>query len=422
MTAAEYALDLCARMAAQTDVPGTITRTFLSAATRAVHAMLRAEMEALGMTVRTDNAGNVRGLYAPSPSPASSATQPLSSFAAGGGSAFASAAPVLLLGSHIDTVPNAGAYDGPLGVAAALALVRSLRGHRLPFAMEVIAFSEEEGVRFKLPFVGSRALVGALDAEALARTDSDGVSVAQAIRDFGLDPAGLDNARMTPNTFAYLEVHIEQGPVLESLDLPLGVVTGIIGQTRLGVMFTGEANHAGTTPMRFRRDALVAAARWIGEVAALPLRDPELLATVGSVEALPGASNVVPGKVQLSLDVRHPSDAARAEAVNALRQLAHTCARDSRCSVSFTERSSQASIAMDAALVEALAEAVGPEAYRMHSGAGHDAMILAPHVPSAMLFVRTPRGLSHHPEESVATADVEAALAACLGFVETLRP
>ncbi len=396
MTAAEQVLDLCARIAACTDVPGTITRTFLSPATREVHALLRAEMEALGMTVRVDSAGNLRGMYA------------------------GASERVLLMGSHIDTVPDAGRYDGVLGVALPIVLLQMLGGRRLAYAVEVIAFSEEEGVRFKLPFIGSRALVRTLDAEMLARTDADGISVAQALRAFGLDPDGLADAVLTPGTFAFLEVHIEQGPVLESLGLSLGVVTSIIGQSRLGCTFRGEANHAGTTPMRFRRDALVAAAEWIAEVAHAPDRDADLLATVGSIQALPGAANVIPGAVTCSLDVRHPSDEKRRVAVEGLKERAEACAAARGVSVTFVDRGGQASVPMDARLLETLA-GCAEGAHALASGAGHDAMILAPQVPTAMLFLRTPRGLSHHPEEAVKVQDVAAGLEVCLRLLDKLE-
>jgi allantoate deiminase len=361
-----------------------------------VHALLRAEMKALGMTVRTDSAGNLRGMYA------------------------GASERVLLLGSHIDTVPDAGAYDGVLGVALPIVLLRMLGGRRLSFAVEVIAFSEEEGVRFALPFIGSRALVGTLDAAMLARTDADGVSVAEALREFGLDPDATADAVMTPGTFAFVEVHIEQGPVLESLGLPLGVVSSIIGQTRLGVTFRGEANHAGTTPMRFRKDALAAAAAWIAAVEAAPHGDARLLATVGSIQALPGAANVIPGAVTCSLDVRHPSDDARLLAVSSLKRRAEECAQARGVTVEFVDRGGQASVPMDARLMETLA-ACAEGAHRMASGAGHDAMVLAPHVPTAMLFLRTPRGLSHHPEEAVRVEDVAVALEVCLGLLDSLE-
>ena len=403
MTSAEYVLDLCARIAAHTDIPGTITRTFLSPATHGVHALLRAEMEALDMPVRIDAAGNVRGLYrGESPD-----------------------APVLLLGSHIDTVPDAGAYDGILGVAVPIALLRSLEGRRLPFAVEVIAFSEEEGIRFGMPFLGSRAVAGDLDDETLARTDADGVTLAQAIRNFGLDPEQLDNARLTPGTVAFLEVHIEQGPLLESHEVSLGVVEAISGQSRFEFTFRGQANHAGTTPMGLRKDALMAAAEWMLCVEQYPhlLGDAALRATVGTIRALPGAANIIPGEAVLSLDIRHTDDLERARAIRHLREEATRIAESRGCTVSAVETSSNVSTPMDRSLVEMLAGAAveaGHAALAMPSGAGHDAMILAPHVPAAMLFVRSPGGLSHHPDESVSLDDVQAALEVCLRFFDSL--
>jgi allantoate deiminase len=401
LTPAEYTLDLCDRIAAHTDVPGTITRTFLSPATAAVHALLRAEMEALGMTIRTDSAGSVRGIY-----PAATPN-----------------APVLLTGSHIDTVPYAGRYDGILGAVLPIALIRALNGKRLPYAIEIIAFSEEEGVRFKFPFIGSRALLHDLTPDDLARTDANGISIAQAIRNFGLDPDNLSDAALTPGTFAFFEVHIEQGPVLESLGLPLGVVTTIIGQSRLGLTFHGQANHAGTTPMSFRKDALAAAARWISEVEAFPANDPELLATVGSIQASPGAANVIPGAVTLSLDVRHPSDEARLSAVAILVGKAEAIAESRGLTLTTVDRGGQASVPMDSVLREALMAAAAPfAALALPSGAGHDAMILARKVPAAMLFLRTPGGLSHHPNETVSAEDIEAAITTCLNFLRCLTP
>jgi allantoate deiminase len=401
LTPAAYTLDLCDRIAARTDVPGTIHRTFLSPATAAVHALLRAEMEALDMTVRTDSVGNVRGIYP--------ANRP--------------GAPVLLTGSHIDTVPDAGRYDGILGVALPIALIRKLNGERLPYAIEIIAFSEEEGVRFKLPFIGSRALVNDFGAADLAGTDANGISIAQAIRNFGLDPDHIADAALTPGTFAFFEAHIEQGPVLEALSLPLGVVTTIIGQSRLGLTFHGQANHAGTTPMSFRKDALAAAAEWISAVEAYPTSDPHLLATVGSIQASPGAANVIPGAVTVSLDVRHPDDAARLSAVSALVATAESCAEARGLTVTVVDRGAQASVPMDAALRGALMAAAAPSApHSMPSGAGHDAMILARKIPAAMLFLRTPGGLSHHPNESVAEDDIAAAITACLDFLHALAP
>jgi len=399
---AAYTLDLCARIAAYTDVPGTITRTFLSPATRQVHELLRDEMLALGMSVRVDSAGNVRGIYA-------AETQ-------------AEDTPILLLGSHIDTVPDAGRYDGILGVAIPLTLLRALRGKRFAFAIEVIALSEEEGVRFKFPFIGSRALAGTLSPTELARTDSAGITLADAIRSFGLNPDTLEDALLTPSTFAFLECHIEQGPVLESLNLALGVVETIVGQSRYELTFTGSANHAGTTPMHLRHDALAAAASFVCAAEAIGRETPGLVATVGVIHAQPSAVNIIPGEVICSLDIRHAEDAqCETSAAELLEQTAADCLQRG-VQLAVHKTNAQASVAMDPTLTALLAASVGDSPHRMNSGAGHDAMVLATVVPSAMLFLRTPGGLSHHPDEPVAQADVKAALEVCMRFIESLKP
>ena len=399
---AAYTLDLCARIAAHTDVPGTITRTFLSPATRAVHKLLRDEMLALGMTVRVDSAGNVRGIYAAEHQGEDT--------------------PILLLGSHIDTVPDAGRYDGILGVAIPITLLRALRGQRFAFAIEVIALSEEEGVRFGFPFIGSRALAGTLGAPELARTDAGGITLSDAIRGFGLNPDTLEDALLTPSTFAFLECHIEQGPVLESLNLPLGVVETIVGQSRYELTFTGSANHAGTTPMHLRHDALAAAASFIGAAEAIGRETPGLVATVGVIHAQPSAVNIIPGQVICSLDIRHAEDGqCETSAGELLEQAAADCL-ERGVQLATRKTNTQVSVAMDPALTAALAAAVGEAPHRMTSGAGHDAMVLAPVVPATMLFLRTPGGLSHHPDEPVGQPDVQLALEVCMRFLASLQP
>ena len=402
----EYVLDLCARIAALTDAPGTTTRLFLSPATRDVHALLTREMQALGMTVRTDAIGNLRGVYA------------------------GSGAGTLLMGSHIDTVPDAGKYDGVLGVAMALGLLHGLSGARLAYAVEVIAFSEEEGVRFRLPFLGSRALTGTLGAAELARVDASGVSLAQAVRNFGLDPERLGDCAVSPGTLGFFEIHIEQGPWLEAQGEALAAVTAICGQSRWSVTFHGQANHAGTTPMRFRSDALMAAAQWMTAVETLARETPGLVATVGIVEVKPGAVNIVPGEVTVALDVRHAEDKVRVNAVRRLVAKAESIARYRTLAVAGTtamreitvsavETSVQKSVAMDPHLV-ALLRTAGAEV-EMASGAGHDAMIVAGVMPAVMLFLRTPAGLSHHPAEAVLAEDVRDGLESGMKFLRSLE-
>lgn len=393
----------CRELARISDVPEQTTRTFLSRATHGAHALLLSWMMRANLATRTDDIGSLHGTR---PGPAADA-------------------PTLLLFSHIDTVPDAGAFDGPLGVLLALAALEELGEERLPFAVELIAFSEEEGVRFGFPFASSLASTGQLTPEHLERRDTDGISLADAIRHFGLLPERVaQTASLPANAIAALEVHIEQGPVLEADNLPLGVVSAIIGQSRLRLTFTGQANHAGTTPMGLRQDALAAAAEWIGTVERFALDHKQLVATVGKLEVTPNAVNVIPGTVEAFLDVRHPSDDSRHAALGILLTSAQHAAERRGVRVRATTLNEQRSVGMDGPLTAHLADAAAAAGYQakpMYSGAGHDSMILAPHVPSTMLFVRSPGGLSHHPEESVHEADVQAALATVLQFIRTLR-
>jgi allantoate deiminase len=316
-----------------------------------------------------------------------------------------------------------------IGVALAEEIAEQSRasaGQRMPFAIEVIGFSEEEGVRFDRPFLGSLALIGQLDAETLASTDRSGVSVADAIRQFGLDPAALPAAVVDESAFAYLEFHIEQGPVLESEGLELGVVDAIAGQTRMQCTFTGHANHAGTTPMGpLRHDALAAAAEWIVEVERHAGATPGLVATVGKIEVPSAAGNVIPGACSATLDVRHAQDAVRQAAVQHYLDCANRAGTARGVTAAHIASLDQAAVPMDTALAALLADATarstGRAARVITSGAGHDAMIVARRVPAAMLFLRSPGGLSHHPGEAVLPEDVEAALATGVEFLRLLR-
>jgi len=332
----------------------------------------------------------------------------------------------VILFSHIDTVPNAGAFDGPLGVILAIEAIAILADEPLPFAIEVIGFSEEEGIRFGFPFFGSMAATGQVVPATLERQDSQGISVAEALYGFGLRPQNIAaGCALAPDTFAALEVHIEQGPVLETQDLSLGVVEAIVGQSRFELTFTGQANHAGTTPMCSRHDALTAAAQWVTDVERYAANYQQLVATVGRLEVSPGAVNVVPGEVRATLDVRHPKDESRHAAVANLLTKAELAAAQRGVRVSAKAMSKQAAVPMDRELTVALQQAAGRaghETLAMFSGAGHDAMILAPHVPTTMLFVRSPGGLSHHPDETVRVDDIETALGTVLEFLHGLRP
>ncbi len=409
-TRAAQIIARCRELACITDLPDQTTRLFLSPSTRDAHILLTGWIRQAGLEVRTDDIGNLRAVHR----------------------AVKEDAPTLVLFSHIDTVPNAGAFDGPLGVLLALGAMEELHTTPLPFHIELIAFAEEEGARFSFPFLSSLAVAGRLTDELLARTDSEGVSVSDAIRSFTtatgarLDPERIpDSCPLTSNTFAALEVHIEQGPALEADDASLAVIEAIVGQSRLKLTFEGHANHAGTTPMPLRHDALAAAAQWMVEVERYAASLTHLVATIGHIEALPGAMNVIPGIVHVTLDVRHPNDELRRTAVAHLLAKAEAAADIRGVKVQGTMLSEQKTVPMDHNLTSELYQAArraGHNAKSMFSGAGHDAIILAPVVPTTMLFVRSPGGLSHHPDEAVREEDVEAALATVLDLLLHLHP
>jgi allantoate deiminase len=389
---AKEALRRCDVAASFTEEAGGITRTFLCDAMRGLHEEVTRWMSAAGMGVHVDSAGNLIGHY--------HGTDPR--------------LPVQMIGSHLDSVPDAGKYDGVLGVMLGIAAVQALEGRKLPFGIDVVSFSEEEGVRYRAPFLGSRAVAGEFDRQLFQRCDGQGVSMDQAFRLFGLDAGRIAEAAYPAGRIGgYLEVHIEQGPVLESLAAPVGVVDGITGQSRLWATFTGRAGHAGTLPMLGRRDALAAAAELVLEVERIALETPELRATVGSLNVSPGATNVVPGTARLCIDLRHAHDESRMAAV---AEIAHRAeALSGRRGVSFRidEAEHHRAVPADGRLSSLLGEAVtasGQAIQRLSSGAGHDAGVMAAVCPMAMLFVRSPGGVSHSPDERVLEEDVRVAL------------
>jgi allantoate deiminase len=278
-------------------------------------------------------------------------------------------------------------------------------------------------LRFGVPFVGSRAVAGRFDPGLLALKDTSGTTIEAAIRDFGLDPGRLSEAAAEENAIGFFEIHIEQGPVLESEKLSIAAVTGIVGQTRRAVEFAGQANHAGTTPMELRRDALAAAAEWISAVEAHAKRSEGLVANVGRIVVTPNAGNVIAGTARMTLDVRHPHDALRLGAVTELEEMANKIAERRELALQITHQLDQPAVPMDERLTAYLAESIGSAGFplkRMPSGAGHDAMVMAGRMPSAMLFLRSPGGISHNPAETVRDEDVEAALLVGRKFLERL--
>jgi allantoate deiminase len=393
------------------DDPNCLTRTFCSPAMHRANALVGTWMREAGMAVRTDAIGNIIG-RCPAALPKSKIKNRKSK--------------ILLLGSHLDTVKNAGKFDGPLGVLTAIACVQHLRESktRLPFDIEVVGFADEEGVRYQSTYLGSKVVGGTFNPKDLKRRDSDGISMADAIRRFGGKPEAITQAKHIPKRLlGYAEVHIEQGPILEQKNLSVGVVTAIAGQTRMRLNFTGRAGHAGTTPMNSRRDALCAAAEFISVVEILARRTSGLVATVGEITALPGASNVIPGEVSLSLDARHPTDAIRARAVSAFRRKAIEISRRRKIKVTAEIVHQSGAVNCDRRLSALLAKSVKPhqrEVPSLPSGAGHDAAALAAIIPVAMLFVRCKGGISHHPDESVRLEDISVAISVLGSFIERL--
>ena len=394
--------DLMARLeefATFTAEPGAMTRLCFSPSHRAAAERLMAWMREAGMDAHLDPAGTVVGRY--------EGTQP--------------GAPALLLGSHIDTVRNGGKYDGNLGVLAAVAAVAELNrlGERLPFAVEVLGFGDEEGVRFPVTLTGSRAAAGRFDTAALEGRDRDGVRFADALAAFGGDPARIAEARR-PNALAYLEVHIEQGPVLEAEGLPLGAVTAINGATRFTATVQGMAGHAGTVPMELRRDALATAAEMVLAVERQAAGTPGLVATVGRLETFPGAINVIPGRVVFTVDVRASDDAVRTGGVEAIQAVMEAVAGRRNVALAI-EKGHDADAAPCSsgliAQVEAAIRRAGVRPFRLPSGAGHDAMAFTGVLPMGMLFVRCRGGISHNPAESITTEDADLAVRVLLDIV-----
>ncbi|EML0459901.1 TPA: allantoate amidohydrolase [Klebsiella michiganensis] len=392
-------------LAAISETPDALTRVYLSPQHLEANQRAARWMTQAGMTVWQDSVGNICGRY----------------------EGEQEGAPAILLGSHLDTVRNAGRYDGMLGVLTAIEVVHGLhqQGRRLKQAIEIVGFCDEEGTRFGITLLGSRGITGTWPESWLAQTDADGVSVAQAMVLAGLDPARIHLAARRPEEIAaYLELHIEQGPCLEQEGLALGVVEAINGARRLNCRFTGEAGHAGTVPMSHRKDALAAAAEWMVRVETLTREQGgNRVATVGTLRCAPGAVNVIPGDVTLTLDIRGPHDQPLDALLDTLLKEAQAIASRRQLRFSAEEFYRIAATACDSGLQQVLSEAVQAVQGRsltLPSGAGHDAIAIAERWPSAMLFVRCKGGISHHPAESVTADDVALAIAAYSRAVSAL--
>jgi len=387
--------------------PEKLTRIYLSKELRKAADLILIWMREAGMNAHLDAIGNVCGRY--------EGERP--------------GAPCLMLGSHYDTVRDAGKWDGPLGVITAISCVADLnrRGKRLPFAIEVVGFADEEGVRFASTLLGSRAVAGTFDESVLNTRDRDGVAMRDALVTFGLDPDHIGAAaRARRELLAYLELHIEQGPVLEAQNLPVGVVTAIAGATRLAARLTGMAGHAGTVPMALRRDALAGAAECIGVIEEFCRTDESgLVGTVGYIQASPGATNVIPGEVSFTIDMRAPTDMHRKRAVADIVRQIEAIARRRHLALQLDVTHENRTAPCAPWLKEQIARAISREGlsvFELPSGAGHDGMAMIDIADVGMIFVRCRGGISHHPDEHVELVDADSGARVLLRVIENFRP
>jgi len=395
------------QLAAISETPAHLARIFLTREHRAAAELILTWMRSAAMAAHLDPIGNVCGRY--------EGDRP--------------GLPCLMLGSHYDTVRDAGKWDGPLGLITAISCVAELakRGRRLPFAIEVIGFADEEGVRFASTLLGSRAVAGTFDESALGAKDTAGISLREALIEFGLDPGHIGAAARTRRELlAYIELHIEQGPVLEAESLPVGVVTAIAGATRLAARLTGMAGHAGTVPMPLRRDALAGAAECIGAIEEFCRTDEGgLVGTVGYIHAMPGATNVIPGQVSFTIDIRAPTDAHRKRAVADIVRRIEAIAKRRKLALQLDVTHENRTVPCAPWLQQQVAQAIAAEGYRVFelpSGAGHDGMAMIDIADVGMVFVRCRGGISHHPDEHVELADADAGARVLLGLIENFRP
>jgi allantoate deiminase len=395
------------KLAAISETPEHLARIFLTKEHRAAADLILDWMRSAGMRAHLDAIGNVCGRY--------EGERP--------------GLPCLMLGSHYDTVRDAGKWDGPLGLITAISCVADLhkRGRRLPFAIEVIGFADEEGVRFASTLLGSRAVAGTFVESVLGARDAAGISMRDALTQFGLDPHHIGAAaRVRAELLAYIELHIEQGPVLEAQNLSVGVVTAIAGATRFAASLTGMAGHAGTVPMRLRRDALAGAAECIVAIEDFCKTDEGgLVGTVGYIHAAPGATNVIPGQVSFTMDIRASTDAHRKLAVADIVRQIEAIAKRRNLSLQLDVTHENRTVPCAPWLRAQVAEAIASEGFRVFelpSGAGHDGMAMIDIADVGMIFVRCCGGVSHHPDEHVELADADAGARVLLRLIENFRP
>jgi len=381
-----------------------LVRTFGSPAFQQASRLIQKWMREAGLQVNVDNIGNVRGRLPGN----------------------AAAKKVFVMGSHVDTVISAGKFDGPLGVLMAIDQIDKLKScDYRPFHLEVVAFSDEEGVRYHTAYLGSRVLAGRLPEQYLNRVDKDGVTMIEAITEIGGDPGKLKSDAIPKEDFmGYLEVHIEQGPILQERGVPIGVVSSISGQLRVELAFTGRSGHAGTTPMYLRKDAITGAAAFVLAVEEeARAEENNVIATTGKLSAFPGASNVIAEKAILSLDLRSADDEALHKSCERLNKIALEICEQRGLELSWEIIQENKSVECDPQYINFLKESVesaGLPVMELASGAGHDAVAIAEVAPVCMLFVRCQDGISHHPDEYVRLEDISSAIEACDHFFENL--
>jgi allantoate deiminase len=394
-------IETLARITEQAD---GLTRVYLSPQHAEANRLVGSWMREAGLAVHVDAAGNLVGRR--------EGDRP--------------GLPCLMLGSHLDSVRNAGRYDGMLGVLTAIECVEALGDRPLPFAIEVVGFGDEEGVRFQATMLGSRAIAGTFDPTLLDLQDAAGVSLRAALAAFGLDPAAIGSAaRRREDVLAYVEYHIEQGPVLEAEGLPVGVVTAINGQQRFRVQIDGMAGHSGTVPMRLRQDALAAAAECVLAAERIATGVPDAVATVGQLAPSPGATNVIAGRAVFSLDVRSPRDADRTAVAAAILAECRAIAARRRVTIDIVQTHELASCGCAGWLQAQLSAAIAADGHRvvaLPSGAGHDAMAMVALTDVAMLFLRCRDGISHHPAESITAEDAATGARVLQVFIERFAP
>ncbi|MEM7311933.1 MAG: allantoate amidohydrolase [Planctomycetota bacterium] len=404
--ARKLVLQRCDELGLVSDAPDQLTRLFCSPAMANAHQLLSHWMQQAGLQTHLDAVGNLIGCSSRDESK-----------------------PVLIIGSHLDTVINAGKFDGTLGVLLGLAVAEVIQQNEieLPFALHVVAFSEEEGVRFGYPFIGSRGMAGSFDIDSFDRQDREGTSMYQALKSFGCMPEDFRSAsyaaspeRPGSNVVGFIEAHIEQCDRLQDSDIPCGVVSSIAGQTRATFEFRGKAGHAGTVPHEKRKDAVAAAAELILEIETLGRKTEGLFATVGNIYSSPGLSNVISGRAVVQLDLRHEDDSIRIDCFNKILSSLNRIADQRNITAEVVDRQDDAAVPMDARLKQCFLQAIeeeGLETKTMVSGAGHDAMIMSNVAPPCMLFIRCNNGISHHPDESVMPQDVQVSIKVMIGAI-----